>query len=335
MRLFAAALLAVLLPACGDDKPKPGSEQALENGRVANPDDWDAVWIGNCTAAKVGPRVLQTAAHCVRSGETRTVTIAGVQHRVTFTNHVAYSEAQFYVEVQRALEGAEPVNATADWALGVSDKDMPGQYSPLLLTPGKVAVGDTVTLSGFGCQVWGGRLDGQFRVGTARVTRIPSGGSNYDVVTQGGAALCSGDSGGPSFVTVDGVRHVLAPNSRRSLSGLTSYIPPWYNKIAADWVLAFAKAKNLVLCGVGASDSRCRGFKQPEPPPSPTPTPPGPTPEPTPPPPAPSVSSCRGAMLRLEAKLFNKPFGDATPELEYLKACSAAPKPLPEIAVAP
>ena len=118
----------------------------------------------------------------------------------------------------------------------------------------------TVRLTGYGCVQpgGGGGNDGVFRIGNARVTRLPSG-SNNDTVTSGGAALCFGDSGGAAYVLDDnGGRRIFGINSRGDIR-TTSYLSSTYTASFRNFVASWAQSNGQRICGVHADAPGCRG----------------------------------------------------------------------------
>lgn len=232
-------------PVCSSSSGLPcfdvATGERLIGGTVADPAKWpNSVWIGNCSATVVGERVVASAAHCMRNGATISFSKGASRYRAKCTHHPEYRR-----------------NSTADWALCVTDSVVEGgQYEILNTDPGAVAIGTVLTNSGYGCQKWGGKLDGKFRVGEVPVTRLPSG-SNYDIVTRGNVALCSGDSGGASFLVSGEDRKVVAVNSRSNTT-TTSYMPAWHAATAQAWGKSLALAAGVKICGYHQDAVGCR-----------------------------------------------------------------------------
>lgn len=202
-----------------------------------------------CSATVVGPRTLAIAAHCVSDGGSASFTVGANRYTSRCTHSPDYRN-----------------NSTADYALCVVDKDVLGiEYETMLMDASQIKVGDIVRLSGYGCTQpgGGGGNDGIFRIGTSKVTRIPSGNSN-DVVTQGNSgALCFGDSGGGAFLEVGKDRYLFAVNSRGDIE-TTSYLSAWFTSQAKKFIESWSK-NGQKICGVHADATGCRGGKQREP----------------------------------------------------------------------
>jgi hypothetical protein len=213
----------------------------LIGGVVAEPGAFPASpWVGNCTAAIVGERVLFTAAHCVSNGGSKSFTVANTKYTAKCTHHSEYRN-----------------NDTADFAVCLTDKKVQGVPFEHVTVAVGYQKGDSILLSGYGCQKWGGGLDGKYRIGKAPVTRVPVG-TDYDTVTVGSAALCSGDSGGPAFlVAADGSRKVIGVNSRSNTT-TTSYLSSHGVSTAQNFYKSWAQANGAKICGIHPDAVGCR-----------------------------------------------------------------------------
>lgn len=202
-----------------------------------------------CTATLIGERTLLLAAHCVGDGKTAVFSVAGVRYESKCKRAPGY-----------------PANATADWALCLVTKPVMGvPYEVLSQDLLDVKVGDEILLTGFGCvnprepdgSGGDGGNDGVYRVGKAKVAQVPSEKSN-DIVTNEGAALCFGDSGGPSFVVAtNGTRKMLSVNSRGDIAK-TSYLVSVATPEAKAFMQSWAKSTKQMICGMHAEASGCR-----------------------------------------------------------------------------
>lgn len=226
-------------------------EKTLINGRVADPKDFPAsVWTRSCTATVVGPRTVAYAAHCSNNGGTISFASGPTQYKATCTHAPQYRG-----------------NSTADWALCLTDKVVEGiPYESLNNDGSRVKIDGELLLSGYGCirPGGGGGNDGTYRIGEAKVSRLPSG-TNYDIVTNRGAALCFGDSGGPAFVVMsDGKRYVTSPNSRGDIA-TTSYLSAWHAAPAQEFVKNWSATNKQEICGFSDKAVGCRNGSNPPP----------------------------------------------------------------------
>jgi hypothetical protein len=225
-------------------KSRSASPQ-ISGGRLAEPKDWPASFYARlgddyCTSTAVGPRALLTAAHCVRN-RTATLMLANVEYRLQCERAPGYT-----------------ASAKADWALCALDKPLPSlPFEVLSTSASTVKKNDDVTLSGFGCDGTAG-TDGVFRIGESRVQKVPSG-SNYDIVTSGGAAVCFGDSGGAAYRYLDGTRRVqIAVNSRAGTEAGQSYLSSLAVRPAIDFLHSWSSRNDVFICGVHPGATGCR-----------------------------------------------------------------------------
>jgi hypothetical protein len=226
-----------------------GEVPVLIGGVVADPNEFKASpWVGNCTGAIVGERVLFTAAHCVSNGGTKSFSIGTTRYNSKCTHHPEYRG-----------------NSTADFAVCLIDKPVTGDLEfEQVATKIDYKTGDQLLLSGYGCRAWGGALDGKYRIGRAKITKLPSG-SNYDTITQGDVALCSGDSGGPAwFVYPDGSRKLIGVNSRSNTTTV-SYLSSHAVSTAQSFYKSWASQNGAKICGIHSEAVKCRGSKPSEP----------------------------------------------------------------------
>lgn len=218
----------------------------LIGGTEADPKDWPASFATtNCTATLLGPKVLQTAAHCVGNGRTASLRIDGTSRSATCTHHPSYSR-----------------NSTADFALCVFKEAIEREWYEKVMTEAekdKLAIGKKLRLAGVGCTKpgGGGAKFGTFRTGEATITRLPST-SNFDTVTRGGAALCYGDSGGSAFYEEGEDRWVIGVNSRGNIYD-TSYLSSVYTNSAQTFYRDWAADKGVVICGIHSEAEKCQG----------------------------------------------------------------------------
>lgn len=222
----------------------------LIGGRPADPSDWPAsvyATMGNarCTATVVGERTLFIAAHCVANGGTATFSVGANNYTSVCTQSADYAG-----------------NATADYALCLVDRKVTGiSYENVSADLGILAVGDEITLTGYGCiqPGGGGGNDGTYRIGEGTIQRLPVTNSN-DIVVQGGAALCFGDSGGPAFKYLDPgktKRVLISINSRGDIRSV-SYLVSVATAQAKRFISAYMAQTKVLICGVSPDAQGCR-----------------------------------------------------------------------------
>lgn len=210
-------------------------DNALINGKVANPEDWPEVVkirIGNtsCSATLVAPDVIITAAHCGSHRSRVSFTIQGKQATGTCYRHPSYPRQDVDIMACKL------------------DQSFPDVRFASIST--QHAVRDIVTLAGYGCtRPGGGGSDGKLRYGNARILRY----SAYDIISSDGAALCYGDSGGPMFQrivepSID-PHYLIAVNSKGDIA-TTSYNTNLALKTSSDFLKNFEAEHNVQICGI-------------------------------------------------------------------------------------
>ena len=155
-----------------------------------------------CTGALVSPRVVLTAAHCVRlDGD-----VGG--YEVVIGASLADPAAVFIVTSDsRAYPGFDDASHRGDVALLRLSE--PAPVAPLTLPDAASApvAGDAVRAVGFGVAQSGGILDGVKRTGAMVISTVSA--TSFDAVP-GPGMTCAGDSGGPVFRTTAGVEELVA-----------------------------------------------------------------------------------------------------------------------------
>jgi hypothetical protein len=236
----------------------PGAQVTLRGARLANPKDWPASFYsihpgGSCTSTLVGPRALLTAAHCAPDKAKVTLKLSGTVYNGTCTRSDLYSPA--------SADGR-----SADWAICLMESDVPApSYETVNLDSSRLAVGTQLLLTGFGCtQANGsGGNDGNYRIGEANISVVPTGNNN-DIVTSGDVALCYGDSGGGAFLYLDAAkkkRIQVSVNSRiqsdNGKLGNNSYLSSLSTPAAQSFLKGWASANAVDICGLSPTARKC------------------------------------------------------------------------------
>jgi secreted trypsin-like serine protease len=198
-----------------------------------------------CTGTALARDLVLTAAHCV----TRPVDyqVKTYQTGVTIpvravTRHPRFDYASYAAS-----------RATADVALIKLAAPLPDIVVPAALAAARrVAVGETLTIAGFGVTIAGtARGLGQPRMATLTVTGKPGSLQIrlYDIATRNtrvGLGGCTGDSGAPAFdgagpLVIGVVSWSTAPGDEEGCGGLTGVTPLLLYR---DWIVDTARKLN-------------------------------------------------------------------------------------------
>jgi hypothetical protein len=236
--------------------------QIIPGGTRAKPAQWPATFVfrnpqgDQCTGTVVGSRVVITAAHCVEDQAQGIVQLGGSDIATTCTRHPGYQDVP-------SSDPAWEQKVSPDFALCalVSDLHIADGFEVIGSPRNIPAKDDSVTLLGFGCIKEHG-VDQSFGVlyrGETKVVTAPAPPSFY-ISTQGGAALCFGDSGGGAYRFLNAAetrRLLIAINSRSdivSTSRLASTGLPGF----AEWATAWASSNHVKICGLHPDAKGCR-----------------------------------------------------------------------------
>jgi secreted trypsin-like serine protease len=226
------------------------AENELIGGREARPGEYPEVVrirSGNsaCSSSLVGPRVLISAAHCT----TEDGSVVPLSEQETYVFDFEQSSYTARCKIAPDYRGT-----TGDQDLAVCKIDRPVSVAYASISTKPLALGDLVTIAGYGCvrQGGGGGNDGTLRVGDVSVTRLPSD-SYYSFHTQGSVAACFGDSGGPVFRK--GTHEQVGIVSRGDIATL-SLLTASYHPKSLDFLRRFEQEQGVEICGLSLNCSK-------------------------------------------------------------------------------
>lgn len=221
-------------------------EPMLYGGRPIEPGELPiSVNLGHCTATILGKETIITAGHCNNSGSRIAFSFAGNRYSGACTRHPQYNDRTLLNDYTLCK-----FSPKADFPFYASLKPVP------------VAVGDIMTMQGYGRGSTGGKL----HVGKQPIARILEQAG--EIWTEGSVIYGSGDSGGSNYLNIKDLKTgpftVISITSRAgsnlSISNMTGDARA--QSFFKDWV-----AKNSVeVCGINWD---CQGDVVPPPPPPP------------------------------------------------------------------
>lgn len=239
--LAALALLTLVAPALAVTGNAPPAAGLAARAIVMLVDEREDL----CTATALAPDLVLTAAHCVVRPVAYQVKAyqTGVPIPVrAIVRHPRFDYASYTAS-----------RATADVALVKLAAPLPDIVVPATLAASRrVAVGETLTIAGFGVTIAGtARGLGQPRMATLSVTGKPGSLQIrlYDIATRNlraGLGGCTGDSGAPAFdgegpLVIGVVSWSTAPDDEEGCGGLTGVTPLLLYR---DWLLDTARKLN-------------------------------------------------------------------------------------------
>lgn len=202
-----------------------------------------------CTAAPIAPDVLLTAAHCITATASNTK---------AFTTTSATCEAGFNrksqgitvsaVVVNENYVGGDSINLSSvksDVALVFLNSKLPSNYPVYKIADSQKQINSNLYLYGYGAISMTKRSSG-----ILRKTEIQDGRFEIDHSVQEvkidqtyGKGVCSGDSGGPGLVYLEGEYQILGVNSYVSGSRGSDYCMNEGSLALADHYLSWIENK--------------------------------------------------------------------------------------------
>ena len=204
------------------------------------------VSMGGCTGVKVGPRHFLSAAHCFSDPTQSTVVVTAdnnAQNFVTLTVASINISPEWLNCSACAGDGSyNDFGLKPDFALIIVHELTP-DIPEAVIDPTPVAIGDAVTLTGYGCENGVGQPSGpsRFKVGDthtvdpASLNGAPSIPGGYNTtwgpeLDPSAPGLCPGDSGGPLYRT--GTNKVVGINALVSYNGSTGNpVGNWFTRL--------------------------------------------------------------------------------------------------------
>jgi transmembrane serine protease 9 len=227
MRQFLAILCLVLLASCGSDGATDNTGQcsALEltdtatNAKIVNGTPCNGLSkspvvailkntpdgkTGFCSGTMLSPNKVLTAAHCVDGAASIDILFSVTTDKFVYVTASSWNKHPEFT----GFSGSDIRN---DVAIIHSPVSLPVPNLPIL-TSSAPKIGDKVSIFGYGATSGGAAIDGKLRVGSMVVGGIDTH-KIYAYFDASTSNTCSGDSGGPMLLQVNGQQTIIGTTS--------------------------------------------------------------------------------------------------------------------------